>query len=97
MGAFVRDLILCQNYFETIFVRIPKKIHDEIVEVLQSQELPSKSLGNGGQGGPDRRAGDAGRAGPSSVKVRLLTLLQVAHLHDVASPVRTTCSVPPSR
>ena len=70
IGAYVTDLLLCQNYFETLFVRIPKKISDEIVALLEAEELPCKALGNGGQGGADRRAGDEGRARPSSVKVR---------------------------
>jgi hypothetical protein len=69
VGAFVTDLVLSQNYFETIFIRIPKKITDEIVECLKGQGLPHAAIGNGGQGGPDRRGGDDGRARPASVKV----------------------------
>jgi pre-mRNA-splicing factor 38B len=69
IGAFVTDLVLSQNYFETIFIRIPKKITDEIVQYLKDQGLPHVPIGNGGQGGPDRRGGDDGRARPASVKV----------------------------
>jgi hypothetical protein len=70
MGAYITDLVLSQNYFETIFTRIPKKIADDIVAHLQAEGLPHVPVGNGGQGGPDRRGGDDGRARPASVKVR---------------------------
>lgn len=70
MGEYVRDILLCQNYFETIFTRIPKKVGDEIVAVLRDMGLQHSPVGNGGQGGPDRRGGDDGRARPASVKVR---------------------------
>ena len=75
VGAFVTDLVLCQNYFETIFTRLPKKIVDDVVAYLKEQELPYEPLGNGGQGGPDRRGGDDGRARPASVKARAIVLL----------------------
>jgi hypothetical protein len=69
MAEYVRDLLLCQNYFETIFTRIPKKVGDDIVAVLKEQGQPHVAVGNGGQGGPDRRGADDGRARPASVKV----------------------------
>lgn len=72
IGAFVTDLVLSQNYFETIFTRIPKKISDDVVAFLKAEGLPHEPVGNGGQGGPDRRGGDDGRARPASVKVRRL-------------------------
>jgi pre-mRNA-splicing factor 38B len=68
MGAYVTDLVLSQNYFETIFTRIPKKISDDIVQWLKAEGLNSTPVGNGGQGGADRRGGDDGRARPASVK-----------------------------
>lgn len=74
IGQYVTDILLSQNYFETIFTRIPKKVTDDIVAELQSQELPHAVVGNGGQGGPDRRGADDGRARPASVKVLLSSL-----------------------
>ena len=70
MGAFVTDIVLSQNYFESIFTRFPKKLTDDVVDYLKAQGLPHKVMGNAGQGGPDRRGGDDGRARPASVKVR---------------------------
>lgn len=69
IGKYATDLLLSQNYFETIFTRIPKKVTDDIVAELQAQGLPHAPMGNGGQGGPDRRGADDGRARPASVKV----------------------------
>jgi hypothetical protein len=69
IGQYVTDLLLSQNYFETIFTRIPKKATDDIVAELKAQGLPHTPIGNGGQGGPDRRGTDDGRARPASVKV----------------------------
>lgn len=69
IGQYVTDILLSQNYFETIFTRIPKKVTDDIVAELQAQGLPYVTIGNGGQGGPDRRGADDGRARPASVKV----------------------------
>ena len=78
IGQYVTDVLLSQNYFETIFTRIPKKVTDDIVGELQAQGLPHVAIGNGGQGGPDRRGADDGRARPASVKVWLpCVLLQV--------------------
>ena len=68
-GAFVADLLLSQHYFETIFTRIPKKINDEVTAALEEKGLTAVAVGNGGQGGSDRRGGDDGRARPASVKV----------------------------
>ena len=75
MGEYVRDLLLCQHYFQTLFTRIPKKVSDNIAEQLTGLGLPAQSRGNGGQGGPDRRGGDEGRARPASVKVSPPVLL----------------------
>ncbi|KAF5838667.1 PRP38 family-domain-containing protein [Dunaliella salina] len=71
MGDFVRDIILEQYYFETIFPRIPKPVMDNIVEELKRRGLPYKPKGNAGQGGPDRRGVDDGNKRPPSVKASL--------------------------
>ncbi|KAI8475811.1 MAG: PRP38 family-domain-containing protein, partial [Monoraphidium minutum] len=72
MGEFVRDLLLDQYYFETIFPRIPKKVADDIAAALEARGLPTAAKGNGGTGGADRRGGDdGGNRRPASVKASL--------------------------
>ena len=60
-----------QFYFETIFPRIPKPVHDDFVSKLISMGLPSKAVRNGGQGGVDRRGVEEGNRRPASVKASL--------------------------
>mmetsp|Transcript_33784 Transcript_33784/g.95616 ORF Transcript_33784/g.95616 Transcript_33784/m.95616 type:complete len:380 (-) Transcript_33784:466-1605(-) len=71
MGAFLRDLLLSQYYFETIFPRIPVVVERSIKEELQKRGLPTKAVGNGGTGGPDRRGVDEPNKRPPSVKAAL--------------------------
>ncbi|MEW5303276.1 MAG: hypothetical protein WDW36_005983 [Sanguina aurantia] len=71
VGDFLRDILLEQYYFETIFPRIPKKVQDDIVEDLRRQGLPSSAKGNAGTGGADRRGADDGNRRPASVKASL--------------------------
>ncbi|KAK9819895.1 hypothetical protein WJX72_003744 [[Myrmecia] bisecta] len=71
MGAYVRDVFLEQYYFETIFPRIPKPVGDDFVRKLQGMGLPTKAVGNGGQGGGDRRGVDEPNRRPASVKASL--------------------------
>jgi hypothetical protein len=58
-----------QYYFETIFPRIPKPVGNDISTKLQALGLPSKAVGNAGQGGGDRRGIEEGNRRPASVKV----------------------------
>lgn len=60
-----------QYYFETIFPRIPKPLHDEWLGSLRGMGLPVKAVGNGGQGGADRRGLDEPNRRPASVKASL--------------------------
>ena len=62
---------LVQYYFETIFPRIPKPVKDDFVSKLTAMGLPSRPVGNGGQGGPDRRGVEEGNRRPASVKASL--------------------------
>lgn len=71
VGDYVRDVFLEQYYFETIFPRIPKPVNDEWVGKLRGMGLPAKAVGNGGQGGPDRRGLDEPNRRPASVKASL--------------------------
>ena len=65
MGEFVRDLLLEQNYFETIFPRIPEVARREIVARIKELGFSDRGRGCGGQGG-SRRQDTNGR--PQSVK-----------------------------
>jgi pre-mRNA-splicing factor 38B len=60
-----------QYYFETIFPRIPKPVQDAMVAQLAQYELPTKAVGNAGQGGPDRRGVEEPNRRPASVKASL--------------------------
>ena len=60
-----------QYYFETIFPRIPKPVHDNFVSKLTAMGLPSKAVGNAGQGGQDRRGIEEANRRPASVKASL--------------------------
>jgi pre-mRNA-splicing factor 38B len=70
MGAFVRDLILDQHYFETIFPRIPEVTRRTLVKAIEERGLNTQPAGLGGVGGASRR-GDDGRAWPQSSKAAL--------------------------
>lgn len=70
MGAFVRDLVLDQHYFETIFPRIPEVTRRTLVKAIEERGFNSEPAGLGGVGGASRR-GDDGRARPQSVKAAL--------------------------
>ena len=59
-----------QYYFETIFPRVPKLVSDEIKSQLHRLKLPTEPVGNGGQGGRNRRGGSS-NARPASVKASL--------------------------
>ena len=63
--------VAMQYYFETIFPRIPKPVHDDWLGSLRGMGLPTKAVGNGGQGGADRRGLDEPNRRPASVKASL--------------------------
>lgn len=58
-----------QYYFETLFPRIPKLVSNDVSTKLEAVGLPSKAVGNAGQGGGDRRGIEEGNRRPASVKV----------------------------
>ena len=70
VGAFVRDLVLDQYYFETLFPRIPEVTRRDLVRAIRERGFAAEPVGLGGLGGPSRR-GDDGRARPQSVKAAL--------------------------
>lgn len=63
--------IFLQYYFETIFPRIPKPVHNDFISKLTAMGLATQALGNGGQGGADRRGVEDGNRRPASVKASL--------------------------
>ena len=69
----MREILLDQYYFETIFPRIPKSVNDEIVDALRRMGFATQPVGNAGQGGPSRRGGESKR--PASVKASLSVAL----------------------
>ena len=75
MGLFVRELLLDQFYFETIFPRIPEGISRALKDSLSRLGFATLALGCGGVGGTRRQGGGAADEGPSrrppSVKAAL--------------------------
>lgn len=71
IGDFARDIVLTHNYFETLLPRFPEPLKREWVKKLDEVGLPTKSIGNGGQGGTDRRGMDEPNKRPASVKASL--------------------------
>ena len=70
IGAFVRDLVLDQYYFETIFPRCPEVTRRRLVERVVKLGYDDKPLGCGGCGGSRRAEAPSGKR-PPSVKAAL--------------------------
>merc|ERR1712066_745224 len=70
-GEYSRDSILTHNYFETLLPRFPEPLKREWISKLKKMDLPTRSVGNGGQGGVDRRGMDEPNRRPASVKASL--------------------------
>ena len=70
IGAFVRDLVLDQYYFETIFPRCPEVTRRRLVERVVKLGFDDKPLGCGGCGGSRRAEAPSGKR-PPSVKAAL--------------------------
>eukprot|EP00244_Chara_vulgaris_P000919 TRINITY_DN11513_c0_g1_i1.p1 TRINITY_DN11513_c0_g1~~TRINITY_DN11513_c0_g1_i1.p1 ORF type:complete len:488 (+),score=76.43 TRINITY_DN11513_c0_g1_i1:369-1832(+) len=93
MGAYVRDLLLDQYYFDTLFPRIPVPVMRQIVLNLERASLPTKALGSGGTGtGGNRYVSDEPARRPPSVKAALSVSFGQRAPHRAstrdASPVR---------
>lgn len=71
LGDFIKDVVLTQNYFETLLPRFPEPLRRMWIGELKKMAIPTKSLGNGGQGGTDRRGMDEPNKRPASVKASL--------------------------
>ena len=70
IGAFVRDLVLDQYYFETIFPRCPEVTRRRLVERVVKLGFDDKPLGCAGCGGSRRAEAPSGKR-PPSVKAAL--------------------------
>lgn len=70
IGAFVRDLVLDQYYFETIFPRCPEVTRRALVDRIVRLGFGAEPLGCGGCGGSRRVEAPSG-ARPPSVKAAL--------------------------
>jgi len=69
MGVYVRDLLLNQYYFDTLFPRIPVPILRQITAHLERMKLSTQPAGVTGAGG--RHGGDDTARRPPSVKAAL--------------------------
>ncbi|KAL2551301.1 PRP38 family protein [Forsythia ovata] len=68
MGVYVRDLLLGQYYFDTLFPRIPVPVMRTIVANLENMKLPSKHCGVTGE---TTRGSEETARRPPSVKASL--------------------------
>lgn len=95
MGVFVRDLLLDQYYFDTLFPRIPVPILRQITAHLERMKLPTQPAGVTGTSG--RHGGDDTARRPPSVKAALSVSFGQRAPHRAftrdSSPVRRTVPV----
>ncbi|KAJ7298741.1 hypothetical protein O6H91_Y444600 [Diphasiastrum complanatum] len=95
MGLYVRDLLLHQYYFDTLFPRIPVPVLRQITANLERMKLPTQPAGVTGTGG--RHASDDAARRPPSVKASLSVSFGQRAPHRAStrdsSPVRR--SIPP--
>ncbi|KAL6993278.1 suppressor of rad53 null lethality [Sarracenia purpurea var. burkii] len=95
MGVYVRDLLLGQYYFDTLFPRIPVPVVRQIVANLEKMKLPSKHCGVTGD--TTRGSDDTARR-PPSVKASLSVSFGQRAPHRAStrdsSPVRRTMAPP---
>ncbi|XP_073289068.1 pre-mRNA splicing factor SR-like 1 isoform X1 [Primulina huaijiensis] len=91
MGVYVRDLLLGQYYFDTLFPRIPVPVLRTIVTNLENMKLPSKHCGTTGE---STRGSEETARRPPSVKASLSVSFGQRAPHRAStrdsSPVRRT-------
>lgn len=97
MGVYVRDLLLGQYYFDSLFPRIPVPLMRQIVASLEGMKLPTKTSGVTGES--SRLGSDDTARRPPSVKASLSVSFGQRAPHRAStrdsSPVRRT--LPPPR
>ncbi|XP_073149415.1 uncharacterized protein [Henckelia pumila] len=91
MGVYVRDLLLGQYYFDTLFPRIPVPVLRTIVTNLENMKLPTKHCGTTGE---TTRGSEETARRPPSVKAALSVSFGQRAPHRAStrdsSPVRRT-------
>ncbi|XP_017626334.1 pre-mRNA splicing factor SR-like 1 isoform X1 [Gossypium arboreum] len=96
MGVYVRDLLLGQYYFDTLFPRIPVPVLRQVTSNLEKMKLPTKPSGSTGDN--NRHGSDDTARRPPSVKAALSVSFGQRAPHRAStrdsSPVRRT--LPPS-
>ncbi|XP_028800568.1 pre-mRNA splicing factor SR-like 1 isoform X1 [Neltuma alba] len=94
MGVYVRDLLLGQYYFDTLFPRIPVPVMRQVVANLEKLKLPTKHSGSTGES--TRHGSDDTARRPPSVKASLSVSFGQRAPHRAStrdsSPVRRTVS-----
>ncbi|KAK3012934.1 hypothetical protein RJ639_009568 [Escallonia herrerae] len=95
MGVYLRDLLLGQYYFDTLFPRIPVPVMRSIVANLEKMKLPTK---HSGVTGDTTRGSDDTARRPPSVKAALSVSFGQRAPHRAStrdsSPVRRTLPPP---
>jgi len=96
LGLYVRELLLDQYYFETIFPRIPETVSRQIKDGFARAGFATVALGCGGVGG-SRRGGGGGA--PPSVKAALAVSLgqRAPHVSGGRESGRGFANVDPGR
>ncbi|KAI0491641.1 hypothetical protein KFK09_025901 [Dendrobium nobile] len=96
MGIYVRDLLLGQYYFDTLFPRVPVPVLRQITGNLEKLKLPNKH--SGVTGDSNRHGWDDTARRPPSVKAALSVSFGQRAPHRAstrdASPVRRTITPP---
>ncbi|KAK4278065.1 hypothetical protein QN277_015962 [Acacia crassicarpa] len=92
MGVYVRDLLLGQYYFDTLFPRIPVPVMRQVVANLEKLKLPTKHSGSTGES--TRHGSDDTARRPPSVKASLSVSFGQRAPHRAitrdSSPIRRT-------
>lgn len=95
MGVYVRDIILNQYYFDTLFPRIPVPILRQITACFERMKLPTQP--SGVTGSSSRHGADDTARRPPSVKAALSVSFGQRAPHRAftrdSSPVRRTAPV----
>ncbi|KAE9596117.1 hypothetical protein Lal_00030579 [Lupinus albus] len=98
MGVYIRDLLLGQYYFDTLFPRIPVPVLRQVVSNLEKFKLPTTHCGTTGE--TTRHGSDDTARRPPSVKAALSVSFGQRAPHRAStrdsSPVRRTLPPPPS-
>ena len=99
IGLFVRELLLDQFYFETIFPRIPEQVSRQMKEGLSRLGFATAALGSAGLGGNRRGGGDGESRRPPSVKAALSVSLgqRAPHVTGGREDGRGLANVDPGR